>query len=167
MTLDEAIRARRSIRKYSEQPVSPETLEAVLEAGRLAPSGLNDQKWHFTVVRNAKLRHQLVEACHNQPFVGTAPIDLVVWAEEDRTMSCDRSAATTDCAIALTHMMLKAADLGLGTCWLGSFSAPAVHKLLNLPEGAVVTAVTPLGYPAEQPKPRPRKALSEIIDIRE
>lgn len=166
MTFDEIIAARRSIRRYTEEPVQEEALNAVLNAGRLAPSASNRQLWHFTVAQDAALRAALCRDCCDQTMVAEAPATLVVWAEADRNMRCGQSAASVDCSIALSFMMLKAAELGLGTCWLGDFKADAVARTLQLPEGAVVVAVTPLGHPAEQPAPRARKTMEEIAEIR-
>ena len=167
MTFDEVIRCRRSIRAYEPTPVSKDLIEQVLEAGRLAPSASNGQNWHFTAVLNSELRHRLMEACSNQKQVEEAPVTLVIWATSDRKMRCGQSVASVDCSIATTFMMLKAADLGLGTCWLGAFDADLVKRILSLEDSATVVAVTPLGYPAESPQARPRKSLEEITDIRE
>lgn len=166
MTVMEAIEARRSVRSYSSRPVTQQELEAVLEAGRLAPSARNRQAWHFTAVRDAALRARLMAACKDQKQVGEAPVTLVVWAEDDPVMACGQSASTVDCSIALSFMLLRAAELGLGTCWLGAFDAGMVREVLGLPAGAVPVAVTPLGHPAEQPAARPRKAPEEVWDIR-
>ena len=167
MTLDEIIKKRRSIRHFNEQPVSDETLHAILEAGRLAPSGKNVQNWRFTLVRNPEMKQELQQAAYGQMQVGDAPVCLVVWAEQDRTMDCGQSAAAVDCAIALSFMMLKAAELEVGSCWLGHYQAPMVKQILQLPEEAVVVAVTPLGYTDHWPAPIARKPLEEMMDIRE
>lgn len=167
MTFDELIRNRRSIRAYQDKPVPDELLEQVLEAGRLAPSAANAQNWHFTAVKNKETRLRLMEACNNQKQVGQAPVTLIIWATLDRTMSCGQSTASVDCSIATAFMILKAAELGLGTCWLGAFQNKQVKEILGLKESDVVVAVTPLGYPAEQPQARERKPLAQITDIRE
>lgn len=166
MTFDQIISTRRSIRRYKADPVAEGVLEAVLEAGRLAPSARNEQRWHFVAVRDAATRERLAEACHGQGMVAEAPVALVVWAGDDRQMACGQSAATVDCSIALSFMMLKATELGLGTCWLGAFDPEAVKALLGLPESATVVAATPLGYANEAPAARPRKALDEISEVR-
>ncbi len=167
MTLDEVFLKRKSVRKYSQKPISDEVLLKILEAGRLAPSAKNIQNWHFTALRNPAQIQALQEAAYGQKQVGGAPVCLVLWAENDRMMDCGQSAATADCSIALTYMMLKAAELDVGSCWLGHFKAPEVKKILQLPEAAVVVAVTPLGYTDEWPKGPARKTLEEIIEIRE
>ena len=166
MTVMQAIEARRSIRHYTDQPVTDEELLAVLEAGRLAPSARNLQGWHFTAVRDASLRGALCTACNGQQMVAEAPAALVVWADGERMMGCGQSAATIDCSIALSFMLLRATELGLGSCWLGAFDQNAVKQLLGLPKEAVVVAVSPLGHPAETPAARPRKDPDEVFDLR-
>lgn len=166
MTVMQAIEARRSIRHYTDQPVTDEELLAVLEAGRLAPSARNLQGWHFTAVRDASLRGALCTACNGQQMVAEAPAALVVWADGERMMGCGQSAATVDCSIALSFMLLRATELGLGSCWLGAFDQNAVKELLGLPQEAVVVAVSPLGHPAETPAARPRKDPDEVFDLR-
>ena len=166
MTVEQAIRERRSIRQYTDQPVTDEELLAVLEAGRLAPSARNLQGWHFTAVRDASLRGALCTACNGQQMVAEAPAALVVWADGERMMGCGQSAATIDCSIALSFMLLRATELGLGSCWLGAFDQNAVKQLLGLPQEAVVVAVSPLGHPAETPAARPRKDPDEVFDLR-
>lgn len=165
MTLDDIIARRRSIRNYGPQPVEDEKINAILEAGRLAPSARNQQCWRFTLVKSKDLLPGLCDACNGQQMIAQAPLALVVWATADRIMACGQSSATVDCSIALSFMMLKATELGLGSCWLGSFQQEGVKALLNLPDDATVVAVTPLGYPAEQPAPRPRKPLDELATL--
>ena len=167
MTFNEIVKTRRSIRAYKDTPIERDTLLSVLEAGRLAPSARNRQDWHFTVVTNQKLREQLALACCGQAMVSQAPVAIVIWCSKEDMMTCRQSAATVDCSIALTVMMLKATELGLGTCWLGAFKANEVSRVLNLPPGSVIVAVTPLGYPDETPAARPRKSPDLIYDFRE
>lgn len=165
MTLNELIKTRRSIRKYSDKPVDRDILYQVLEAGRLAPSAKNEQNWHFTVIENPELRHKMLPACYDQPMVEQAPLDLVIWSDYDRDMACGQSATSLNCSIALSFMLLKATELGLGTCWLGRFDADAVKQVLSLPQDATVVAVTPLGYPAEEVPARSRKSIDELVTI--
>lgn len=160
-----AIKSRRSIRAYKSTEVEEEKLNLVLEAARLSPSARNLQNWKFIVVRDKKLRERLVEAAAGQKFVGEAPLTLIACATAlERIMTCGQPANTIDLSIALSFMMLEAAELGLGTCWLGSFYEDKVKEVLNLPEGYRVVAMTPLGYPDENPSPRPRKSIEEIVE---
>jgi nitroreductase len=162
MNLMEIIKGRRSIRSYIDKPVEKEKLEAVLEAARLAPSARNRQKWQFIVITDPAVKEVMAEACHNQPSVKQAPVCIVVVDEEPGVMSCGQPVDTVDASIAFSFLILKAHEEGLGTCWLGHFDKDKVKAGLGIPENMSVVAVTPLGYPAESPDARPRKALSEI-----
>jgi nitroreductase len=159
-----AIQGRRSIRKYKSTPVEEEKLNKVLEAARLAPSASNGQDWKFIVIRDEIIKSKLSEAAGGQRFVSQAPVVIVACGIEPKNiMLCGQYKYTIDVSIAVTHILLAAYELGLGTCWLGRFEKDKVKKLLNIPEEVRVVAITPLGYPDEQPIPKPRKDLAEII----
>ena len=98
-------------------------------------------------------------------MVKEAPITLVLWSTDNRMMSCGQSAASINCSIALSFMILEAAALGLGTCWLGAYDNEKVKNVLNLPDSAQVVAISPLGYSDEKPGARPRKDLTELVEI--
>lgn len=163
MTVMQAIKTRRSVRRYADRPVEEEALTQVLEAGRLAPSARNRQEWVFVVARDPAQREALSAACCNQKMVAEAPVTLVICATSGGLMNCGQLAETVDCSIAMSLMMLEAAELGLGTCWLGAFEADAVKDVLGLPKDYIPVVVSPLGYPAEQPDARPRKAMEEVV----
>jgi nitroreductase len=163
MELMQAIRARRSIRNFQDKPVEEEKLLAVLEAGRLAPSAKNMQDWRFIVVRDETARGRLAEAARSQRFVAQAPVVIAACGTSDLVMTCGQPAYAIDVAIALDHMTLAAASLGLGTCWIGAFYEEQARAILGVPEGVRIVALLPLGYPAEEPFPRPRKPLDEIV----
>ncbi|MDD2756698.1 MAG: nitroreductase family protein [Methanothrix sp.] len=163
MDLMQAIRDRRSIRDYRDLPVEEEKLQAVLEAGRLAPSARNMQDWKFIVVKDAATRQKLAVAARDQQFVGQAPVVIAACGTSDLVMTCGQPAYAIDVAIALDHMTLAAASLGLGTCWIGAFYEDKVKEILGVPPEIRVVALLPLGYPAKQPEPRPRKNLDDIV----
>ncbi len=164
MDVFEAIQQRYSVRQYRPQPVEPEKLERVLEAARLAPSAGNRQEWRFVVVRDEKARQQLMEAAGGQAFVGQAPVVIAACAEADEhTMMCGQASYPIDVAIALEHIALQATEEGLGTCWVGAFDEAAVKQILDIPPEIRVVELMPLGYPADQPKPKQRLALDEIV----
>lgn len=165
MELFEAIRARRSIRRYLDRPVEEEKLLAVLEAGRLAPSAKNMQDWRFIVVRDRIARQKLAIAALDQNFVGEAPVVIAAVGTSELVMPCGQPAHTVDVTIALDHMTLAAASLGLGSCWIGAFYEDMAKEILGVPheKGLRIVALLPLGYPAEEPKPRPRKPIEEIV----
>ncbi len=159
-----AIQGRRSIRQYSARFVEDEKLGKVLEAARLSPSASNRQSWKFVVVRDDETRAKLTEAAGRQAFVGQAPVIIVACGTDpEGIMMCGQHRHSIDLSIATAYMLLEAHEQGLGTCWLGSFDEKKVKEILNIPEGVRVVAITPLGYPAEEPAPRPRKKVDEIV----
>ena len=164
MDVFEAIKSRRSIRVFEKNEVKEEKLARVLEAGRLAPSARNMQEWRFVVVRNKALRGKLAEAAQNQYFVAQAPVVIVGCGTiTDYVMSCGQLSYPIDVAIAMTQMTLQAVEEGLGTCWVGAFDEAAVKEVLDIPPAIRVVELMPLGYPADQPKPKQRLALDEIV----
>lgn len=157
MNVLSAIEGRRSIRKYSSKLVEEEKLLKVLEAARLSPSAKNRQEWKFVVVKDDETRRKLTEAI-GQPFAGEAPIILVCCGTEvEGVMRGGQPRYTVDLSIATAYMILEAYEQGLGTCWLGSYDENMVKDVLGIPEEVRVVAITPLGYPDEEPSPRPRK----------
>ncbi|MDK2870984.1 MAG: hypothetical protein PWQ16_336 [bacterium] len=162
-----AIQRRRSIRKYLPKEVEEEKLKRILEAARLAPSAKNRQEWRFVVVKDRDKREELVrEASPHQPFMLSAPIIIVAYTMDNSyVMKCGVPAHYIDIAIALSHIHLQAVEEGLGTCWIGSFDQDGAKRVLGLPKEAEVVQLMTLGYPAEEPPPRPRLPLEEIVRI--
>ncbi|MBC7287233.1 MAG: nitroreductase family protein [Armatimonadetes bacterium] len=163
MQVMEAIRTRRSIRAYKPDPVPEDVLLEVLDAARLAPSAGNRQPWLFVVVRDQAVKDQLKHAYGAEWFY-TAPVIICACGFPDRawTRSDGKNYVDVDVTIAMDHLILAAWEKGLGTCWIGAFDAAKTKEILNLPEGCEPIAMTPLGYPAEEPPAKPRKALEEI-----
>lgn len=156
--------SRHSVRAYQSRPVEQDTLDRILEAVRLAPSGSNRQPWRFVVVRDADVRRRLVAACADQQFIAQAPVVIAgVGLLPDRVMLCEVPGDPVDVAIALEHLALAAAAEGLGTCWIGAFHQDRVRDVLGIPESAKVIGVMTLGYPAVGPRPKSRKPISEIV----
>jgi len=161
-----AIRKRRSIRSYQDREVEEATLNQVLEAARLAPSANNRQEWKFVVVREKVIKQRLAEAANGQTFVAQAPVVIVACATESQSvMMCGQPRYTVDVSIAVAFMVLQAAALGLGTCWIGAFDETTVKNILRVPENIRVVAITPLGYPTGEYPSRPRKELSQITSF--
>ena len=164
MDVFEAIKNRRSIRRYKDKPVEEEKLNRVLEAARLSPSAKNMQEWKFIVVKDYDTRKKLVKACKNQHFVAQAPVVIVACGmNTDYVMTCGQPAYTVDVSIAFSYLILEAYNQGLGTCWLGAFYEDEVKKILNIPDNVRVVAITPIGYPEYEPQPTSRKSLKEIV----
>ncbi|MDR0917331.1 MAG: nitroreductase family protein [Oscillospiraceae bacterium] len=165
MTVAEAIATRRSVRKYDSRPVDETLLREVLEAARISPSAANGQNWRFILVRDPAILAKLAVAADNQPSMIEAPAAIVALATASRDMSCGQPTSTVDCSIAMSYLILRAHELGLGTCWLGRFFADKVRDALAIPDDAVIVAMTPIGYPAETPDARPRKAFDEVVSF--
>jgi nitroreductase len=158
MTVEEAIKARYSVRSYSERSVETEKIDQVLEAARLAPSASNRQEWRFVVVTDKIKRARLAEAAAGQMFVGRAPCVIACCADTDyHEMRCGQLTYPIDLAIAIDHMTLRAVELGLGTCWVGAFYESEVKKILNIPEEIRVVELLPIGYPSEKGQPLKRR----------
>jgi len=166
MNVFEAILNRKSIRKYKEDPIPEEVLIRVLEAARWAPSGKNLQPWKFIIVREKHLRQKLAVASAYQSFMAAAPVIVVACGFPEECyahMGRYMKSWPVDVAIALEHLILQAQEEGLGTCWIGSFEEEEVKALLHVPEKVRVLALTPLGYPDQEPALKMRKPLEEII----
>lgn len=164
MNVIDAIRDRRSIRSYEERPVEEEKLMMVLEAGRQAPSANNSQDWRYVVVRDKEKRRRLMEASNHQAFVARAPVVIACCAESDgRVMKCGHLAYLINVAISIDHMTLAAVELGLGTCWIGSFYADPVREILDIPEEIEVVELLTLGYPEGEGRPKGRLPLEKIV----
>ncbi|MFH2115287.1 MAG: nitroreductase family protein [Spirochaetota bacterium] len=160
----ELVRARYSVRCYQDKPVAEEALARILEAVRLAPSGANRQPWRFVVVRDTGTRKRLAAACNGQQFIAQAPVVIAgCGLMPDRIMRCGIPGDPIDLAIAMEHLALAATAEGLGTCWIGAFEQDKVREVLGIPETVRVVEVMALGYPADTPSPRKRKALNEIV----
>jgi nitroreductase len=162
MDVFEAISKRYSCRAYQERPVEADTLNRILEAARLAPSAKNLQDWRFVVVTDPGLRRQLCAAANNQAFVAQAPVVIVACCVVDYWMRCGQPIGPIDISIALEHIALQAADLGLGTCWIGSFYPDQVRSILGIPTGASLIELMTLGYPAIPQGPRKREPMESI-----
>ncbi|MCK4243907.1 nitroreductase family protein [Candidatus Bathyarchaeota archaeon] len=165
MSVMDAIKTRKSVRSFLDQPVEDEKLRTILEAGRLAPSASNRQEWRYVIVRDRETRKKLAEAANWQTFVGEAPIVIVACAETDNhVMDCGQLCYPIDVAISLDHMALVAAELGLGTCWIGAFNEEKVKAILDIPEEVRVIELMPLGYPVDSTtKIKNRLPLNMIV----
>ncbi len=179
MEVLEAIKTRRSIRKYKATPVDDKTIELVLEAARWAPSWDNTQCWRFIVVRDSNIKAELAQTLGTElgkpnpatNAVRNAPVVIVACSELEKSGYIGGELSTDkddwwymfDVALAMQNLVLAAHSLGLGTVYIGLFDAKKVASILEVPPGFCVVAMTPLGYPDQEPKSRPRKELSEIV----
>lgn len=176
----EAIKNRRSIRKYKSDPVDDKTLEVILDSARLAPSWANTQCWKFIVIRDVATKSKLAETIQTPPYLNInpsanaikiAPVVIVAIAQKQVSGYFDGRAVTNkgdywfmfDVALAMQNLMLAATALGLGTVHVGLFDTEKVAAILEIPDNYHIVEITPLGYPEFQPNQRPRKTLNEIV----
>ena len=164
MEFRELIVRRYSVRAYKSDPIEADKLQFVLEAARLAPTAANRQPFQLIVIRTAGRQAELRRIYAREWFT-QAPLVIcacgipdLAWVRGD-----GRSYMDVDVAIAMDHLVLAAADVGLGTCWVANFDPIAAREVLRLPNGLEPVAFTPLGYPADQPKPKERKPLAELV----
>jgi len=161
----EAIRKRKSVRRYKDKDVEQEKLMKILEAARLAPSAANKQEWRFVVVRDKEKRQKLSEAARGQKFVAEAPVVIACCAETDNhEMTCGQLCYPIDVSIAIDHMTLIAVEEELGTCWIGAFYEDKVKNILNIPANIRVVELLTLGYPIDGSiKEKSRLSLEKIV----
>ncbi|MBI5903536.1 MAG: nitroreductase family protein [Deltaproteobacteria bacterium] len=170
MEVMEAIRARRSVRRFLDRPVPREAVETLIEALRWAPSAGNLQSRFFYFVFDAAVRKRVAEASFGQMFISTAPLVAVVCADLHRVSRRygQRGVelyAVQDAAVAVENMMLEALELGLSSVWVGAFDEAALSAALDLPGRLRPVAVVPIGYPAHSPAPPPRLERDDIVKI--
>ena len=191
MSFIELARTRRSVRKYHVDPVPDEIIRELLEAARLAPSGCNVQPWRYLIIKDPEMMCCLKqEGIFWQDFVYGAPLliigcgDLLAYENErsgirrqieeniqppDAEQRIDKvfrgselERLKRDVAISMAHIVYRAEEIGLGTCFIGSFYRERLAKFLTLPENIVPILSLAVGYPAENPEARPRKPLEDI-----
>jgi len=165
MDFQELIRKRYSVRAYKPDPVEEEKLARVLEAARLAPTAANRQAFRVLVIRT-KGREEELHRIYGRDWFTQAPLVLAVCAlpAEGWVRKADGwNASEVDATIAMTHLILAAADEGLGTCWIAAFDPGAAREVLGLPGGVVPSAFTPLGYPADSLPPKKRRPAGELV----
>ena len=173
MTLDEILEARRSVRGYTSQLVKEEETKAIFEAARVAPSACNSQTWRFIAVTNRTLIQKIAQEgmlpIVRNSWIATAPLVIVGCAQLDILANRIGSLVTgieyyqIDLGIAMEHIVLKATELGLGTCWIGWFNSRKLRKFLKIPFGYKVVSLLSMGYPeTSQLKSQKRHQLKDI-----
>ncbi len=164
MKFSELIKARYSVRGYKSDPVENEKLNTILEAAQIAPTAANRQPFHIIVIHTEGRQEELRRMYDRDWFV-EAPLIIVVCGEQSKAWVRHDKAnyGVVDTAIVMDHLILEATNQGLGTCWIGAFDAEATREILGLPKGVDPIVMTPLGYPNDQPKPKSRKPLEELV----
>ncbi len=187
LTVMEAIQKRRSIRKFKPDPVPDEVINQILEAARLAPSATNRQPWRFQVIKDPALKEKIFnEATFSMRHVLEAPVVIACGSEMLTFIKGHKMAppgseyfgansedweelkqfipdAHMSTAIGITHLILTATALGLGTCWVQRIRYGQLAKILGWPRHIIPLVLIPVGYPDEDPTPRPRQPIENIV----
>ena len=154
MTVHDAIRSRRSIRKYQDAPVPQEHVKLMLEAAMMAPSAINGRPWEYAVIRDRALLNKIVEISPNAKPLLQAPVAVLVSGRPD-LVPPHIQFWQQDCGAAIQTLLLQALELGYGTCWCGLYPivdrAMAVKTLLELPGEAMPLGVIAVGAPDDAP----------------
>jgi nitroreductase len=166
MNFDKLVSTRYSVRKYSQKKVEDKILELVLEAARKAPSAVNFQPVKLYVIKSEKMLTEIRE-CYHRSWIGTAPLIIVVVGLHKVAWKRNQDGkdyTDIDAAIAIDHITLQAADLGLGTCWVCNFDAEKCSEVLKLKPEEEPIAMIPLGYPESDDIPfKKRRGLDELV----
>jgi len=175
MNLDEILEARRSVRGYTSQPIKEEDIKTIFEAARVAPSACNSQTWRFIAVTDRaliqKIAHEGMRLVVRNTWTETAPLIIVGCSQLDILANRVGSLVTgieyyqIDMGIAMEHIVLKATELGLGSCWIGWFHEKKIKEILEIPQKIKVLALLSVGYPKDNNATpmKKRKPLEEIF----
>ena len=165
MEYSKLIASRYSVRAYKPDPIEDEKLQSVLRAAQLAPTAANRQPFKIIVIDTKGREEELQRIYHRNWFVQAPIIICAVGVPSQGWIRSDdkRRYLDVDVAIVMDHLILEATNQGLGTCWIAAFNAKAAREILDLPDNVEPLIFTPLGYPADQPGPKERKPLDELI----
>ncbi len=156
----DSLLARRSIRAYEPRPVSPELVQAMLEAAMAAPSAVACDPWRFIVLGSAAVREQVAAGLPHGKMLGRAGVGFVVAGDPAAAHDQQLSYLLQDCSAAIENLLLAAHALGLGAVWLGVHPRESriehVRRVLGIPESILPVACIAVGYPAETRPARTR-----------
>ncbi len=167
MDVIDAIKTRRSVRHYKAEKPNRELLTEVLEAGRLAPSACNKQPWRFVCLTGGAKTDEVRKA-YERDWINSVTTIIVVIANHTESWhraSDGKDHADVDAAIAIDHMTLRAAELGLGTCWICNFDTSIVRKALSLSDEEEPIALLPIGFPTEESLSKQRTTRKEAGEV--
>lgn len=167
MSFLDLVKIRRSVRSYKSDVPDKKVLNVVLKAAQAAPSAVNFQPWQFFVVGEKEMLSAL-HACYHREWFSSAPACIVVLGNHNEAWhrrADGKDHTDIDVAIAIDHLTLQAAELGLGTCWVCNFEVEKVVRLFDLPAHLEPIALLPIGYPndEETASEKKRKPLNETV----
>jgi nitroreductase len=185
--ITDLLKKRSSVRRYQDKPIPDEVLQDILEAGRLSPSGGNEQPWKFGVITDEHLIAQIAQIAHQQEWIALSPLLIVLCTipvlddrggrdiqmhrfpnharaieDMDPNLYWALNQEEHQTKIAGTHMALAAQEHGVGSCWVSRFEVNQLSTLLKLPPGIIPSEILVFGYPSRQQMPVPKKTLEAI-----
>jgi nitroreductase len=165
MEFTELILTRYSVRSYQHREIDDEILALVFEAFRLAPTAANRQALGLIVAKTTGREDELRRVYNTDWFAAQPPLVVCACVERSKcwVRRDGKNYGDVDVAIAMDHLILAAANEGLGTCWIGAFDPDAAREVFGLPEGVDPVVLTPMGYPADTPRPKLRKDLGQLV----
>ena len=164
MSLLELVKNRYSCRAYKPLNVEKGKLDYIMECVRFAPSAVNKQPWRFHIVSDDEEKAKL-RLCYNRDWFRTAPMYIIasILHDEEWVRADGKHHGNIDIAIAVEHLCLAATEQGLATCWVCNFDADMCKTLFNFSDNEEPAVLIPIGYAADEVKPKSRKAVEEII----
>ncbi|MFH1641471.1 MAG: nitroreductase [Nanoarchaeota archaeon] len=156
----DAIKNRRSIRRFLDKKVESKDIDVILQAGRWAPSGLNNQPWKFQVLKEEKIK--IADLTTSSKIINASSVCIAVFLDKGQGYNRDKDMQGIGACV--QTMLLQAYSIGIGSCWLGEIlnKKDKFNKILLIPDSLELAAVVALGYPAESPVGN-RKDLKELI----
>ncbi|MBI5055690.1 MAG: nitroreductase family protein [Nitrospirae bacterium] len=166
MDIFEIIKTRRSIRKFTEEPIADEIVDRIIEAGMWAPSGMNNQPWKFAVIKDSEMKTKISSLTHYSKIVLSSNALIAVFL--DNSLSYDRTKDCQAIGACIQNMLLTIHSMGLGAVWLGEIlrSKDKILELTGGPQDLELMAVIALGYPAQKGGKGSRKSLEQTIIFR-
>jgi nitroreductase len=186
--ITELLKTRFSVRHFQDRPIPDDVLQDILEAGRLSPSGGNEQAWVFGVITDHALIAQAAEIAHRQTWIAQAPLLIVLCtlgvddsrggrdiqlarfpehaaaiSEMDQELYWALNQEEHQTKIAGTHMAIAALEHGVGSCWVSRFEVKRMAELLHLPREVIPSEILVLGYPGQERTLKQKKALDEVV----
>jgi len=159
MDIREVFEKRKSIRKFTGEPITDEQLKLIMEAAQIAPSASNMQPYKFIVIKDDDFKKELrKKKVFAQRFLEKAAVFFVALGDKQREYWYK-----VDIGIAVQHMVLQAVELGLGSCWIGAIDRDLLRELLIVPNQWAIVALLAIGVPDQDPPARPRKSLNELF----
>lgn len=185
--LIDLLRKRTSVRKFTNKKISAEIIDCILEAGRLAPSGGNEQPWKFGIITEKELINKVSEVAYNQSWIKSAPLLIVLCStivdderngrdiqkyrfperkddieKMDKELYSYINMEEHQTKIPGTQMVIQALEYGIYSTWISRFNVQKLANLLCLPQFCIPSEIIAFGFPEESMNPKPKKSIEEI-----